>query len=391
MSGRCSLREQLRQRTGAARARLAAVDTEVAGRRDEPPDPGDLFVLAETAEHDVEWAILERDPEDPRRLLVVPADTVSLVGSGDVAAPEDAARGPSSLRCAHAVWVDADAFDPERRTGFLDPETVERARRKCKDVAQGTASGTVLEREVDGEAEYREWIEAIEAARTAVPERPAEPRKSASVVPFRRPVRWQPMAGPLALAASILLLVSLGLGRQLMRSESERQAAVAEHRGELAERQAEHRRLADNHARDLARLEYERQQTAAEHQQRLAELEAAAQPKPLVNLPFVVRAAAQLRGGGEPLEVAPQASWILVILQVEDPERYPRYGLEIRDRAGQRQVWQSRDLEVTGLAELSVALPRNLLPDGRYQVRLSGMLDGRTEKLMEQALTITGE
>ncbi len=368
MSGSSSLREQLRHRTGAARARLTAVDTEIAGRREGPPEPGDLFVLSETAEHNVEWAILERDPDDPRRLLAVPADISSLVGSSDVAIAEDAPRGPLSLRCAHAAWIDAGAFDPAMRTGSLDPETVERARRKREEVERGIATGTVLERDVDGEAEYLEWVETLEAARASVPERPAEARPAGRVVPFRRPVQWRSMAGPLAVAASVLLVVSLGLGRKLTRSERQRQAAVAEHRKELAEFEAQQQRLEEGHAQDLARLEDQRQQAAAEHLQKIAELEAAAQPKPLINLPFVVLAAAQLRGDGETLEVAPQAGWILLILQVEDPEVYSRYRLDIRDQAGRRLVWQSNELEVTGLAELSVALPRSLVPNGQYQL-----------------------
>ncbi len=391
MSAGSSLREQLRRQTGIARLRLAAVDTDVERRRGGPPEAGDLFVLSETQEHAVEWAILDRDPEDPSRLLAIPADANSLVGSCDVAVPEDAPRGCLSLRCGHAVWLDAGALEPGMRTGFLDRQTIARARRKRDGVERGAANGTVLERGVDGEAEYREWARTLEAARAAVPERRSESQRTGDVVPFRRPSRWRSMVGPFALAASILLVMTVGLGRKLMRAERGHQAVVANHRTELAEREQERQRLEEDQRQDLARLKEEHQRTALEHQQRIAALEAAAQPKPLINLPFVVLAAGQLRGEGETLEVATQASWILLILQVEDPGLYSRYRLDIRETTSQRPVWRSSGLEVTGLAELSVALPRVLVPDGQYELRLYGMRDSRAEKLMERILTVASE
>ncbi len=391
MSAGRSLREQLRRQTGAARARLTAVGDEIRQRREGPPKVGDLFVLPETREHDVEWAVLERDPENPDRLLAIPADANSLIGSRDVAAGEDFLRGALSLRCGHAVWIDAGALDPEMRTGFLDPETLERARRKRAAVERGAAAGTVLEREVDGEAEYLEWVRTLEAARGSVPERRTEAGPSGKVLTFGRPSSWQAASGLLALAASALLVTSLVLTRRLERAERAHESVAAAHRLELAEREERQRDLEAGHRRSLDRLEEEAQRAALEKQQRIAELEAAVEPKPLVNLPFVVLATAQLRGGAETLQVAPQAGWILLILQVENPEVYSRYRLDIREQTSQRRVWRSSDLEVTGLAELSVALPRALLPDGRYELRLDGLRDGRAEQLMERILNVSSE
>ena len=134
-----SLREQLRRQTGKARRRHAAIEREIEKRRGLLPEPGDLFVLTETADHAVEWAILDRDAGDPKWLLAVPADAWSIAGSADVRVAEDAPRGPLSLHCAHGVWIQANAFDAEMRTGFLEPETLQQARRKCLELERRTA------------------------------------------------------------------------------------------------------------------------------------------------------------------------------------------------------------------------------------------------------------
>ncbi len=397
MNAGTSLRENLRRQTGEARRRQAQAAAEIDRRLDRPPEPVDLVVLAETAEHPVEWAILERDPSDPRRLLAVPADISSLAGSADVAV--DVPR-PLTLRCAHAAWLDAGALTPENRTGLLEPEIVERARTKRDAVERGEAVGSLIEREVDDEAEYLEWTEVLEGARQAVtavgahgcaPERSAEPEtgRSGNVVPLRRPSRWRTSSNLLALAASILLVSTLGLGRQLMTSAREHRLAVAEQRAELERLEQERQRAAEDHRQELTRLQDEQQRTQAEHQQRIAELEASTRPRAMVNLPLIILASSQLRGGPESIEVAPDAASLMLILQVEDPRAFPRYRLEIREQASGRRVWSDSRLEPSRLSELTVLLPRNLLPDGRYQLHLFGLRGSGAEKLMERILTLT--
>ncbi len=408
VSASSALRDRLRRQTGEASRRQAAVDVEIDRRLERPPEPGDLFVLAETAEHPVEWAILDREPADPRRLLAVPVDTSSLIGSADVAASGDAARGSLSLRCAHSVWIDADPFDPELRTGFLEPEALELARQKIAGLERGAVTGSVLEREVDGEAEYQERLEMLEQARTAAPERLAEPEPeheseeqgSGTVVPFRPPSRWGSTSTLLAVAASVLIVVALGYGLRTLRvppgSDGDRQQAIiATLRGELERLNLERRRLEESRRQDLARLEGERQRTKLEHRQRIAELraeiEAATQPSAVTNLPLILLAAGQLRGNDHEIEVAPDASHLMLILQIDEPGIYSRYRLDIREQATQRQVWRDSGLEPSRLSELTVLLPRSLMPDGRYELRLDGVRDSRPEPVMEQILTLTSQ
>ncbi len=390
------LSERLRRETGEASRRQALVEADIDRRHDRPPEPGDLFVLKETADHPVEWAIVERDPADTRRLRAVPADLNPLLGSADVEADPapgdgsgDAARGPLSLRCAHAVWLDADALDGDLRTGVLEPGAVARARRRCSDLDRGIATGSVLEREVDDEAEYSDWARMLADAREAAPERPAE-APPGNVVPLRRPLRPPPSrrSYPLAAAASVLLLLSAGLGYRLWTSAREHRAVVAEQRGELERLEQERQRLEADHRRDLARLRDEQREQELEHQRRLADLEASAQPTARVNLPLILLAAGQVRAGAQSVEVAPDAEALMLIVQVDDRRAFDAYRLELREQPGGRRVWSDSRLVPSRLSELTALLPRGLVPDGRYALRLFGLRGGEAEPLLEQVLTL---
>jgi hypothetical protein len=158
-----------------ARKRSEQARTDRKGRGGRAPAPGDLFVLPETADFPVEWAILDRDPGPPERLHAVPADANPLAGSADVEVPAGEPGGPLNLRCRYGVWIGADAFQPERRTGALAPAAVEEARHKWRELERGEPSASPLAWEVDADPEYQDWL-----ADTAAPARAAlEARRSA--------------------------------------------------------------------------------------------------------------------------------------------------------------------------------------------------------------------
>ncbi|HEV2845580.1 MAG TPA: hypothetical protein VG477_12085, partial [Thermoanaerobaculia bacterium] len=118
------------------------------------PEPGDLFVLPETADFPVEWAVLDHRPG---RLLAVPADTCPLTGSADVEVPRGELGGPLVLRCRYSVWGDAARFDPNRRTGTLDAVAVDRALRKRAELDSGSLTASSLAYEADVDPEYEDW------------------------------------------------------------------------------------------------------------------------------------------------------------------------------------------------------------------------------------------
>ncbi len=152
---------RLVKETRRALDRHAAERAAVEERREEPPEPGDVFVLERTAEFDVEWAIIARDPADSRRLLTVPADGCSFVGATDVEVSERAQFGPLVLRCRFGSWLDAALFGPGARVGVLDPEDVARAFRQWSVIEAGAGDGSGVEHEVDEDPDYQDWVDDV--------------------------------------------------------------------------------------------------------------------------------------------------------------------------------------------------------------------------------------
>lgn len=163
---RDELRRSLEDR---ARERARHVDASFAdAAEDRPPRPGDLFAPAETADLGVEWLVLDR-ADVPSRVLLVPADTNPLAGSADVEAHPDRPAGPLTIRCGYGVWIDPDNLEPGDRTGAVDDATLETALKKRWALTREALQGSPLEREVDVDPEYQDWVdEILVPARTAL-------------------------------------------------------------------------------------------------------------------------------------------------------------------------------------------------------------------------------
>ncbi len=153
-------RPRLRQATREAQARRDRARAENERRVDRPPRPGDVLGFAETAEHSVLWAILDAEPgREARVLLAVAADLHPFAGSSDVSVPAESVCGALSLRCGFEIRLDAANLGSAKRVGVLEPETLERARRKRAQIEAGAVTGSILERDTDGEPEYQDWLE----------------------------------------------------------------------------------------------------------------------------------------------------------------------------------------------------------------------------------------
>jgi len=273
-----------------------------------PPAPGDLFVLAATADLPVEWAILDRRAG---QLLAVPADTRPLAGGADVEVPAELSGGPLSLRCRFGVWLDAALFEPELRSGALTPDIVAEALHHFRRLESGDLEASPLAEEVDADPEYADWIREV-------------PERARALVAAARPVPW-PAARPspavswasaYRLAAVFALLaVGLSIWVALLR-------------------------------REVGRLSV-----------------------PIFDIPAneVVLGAGDR--GDSVLEIPRGASHVLLLLVV-DAGIAPRDGrFEIVD-AGGRAVWHSPRLHLIPAGEFRLVVPRGLLPDGGYSVRI---------------------
>ncbi|MFY9822953.1 MAG: hypothetical protein WAM82_16345 [Thermoanaerobaculia bacterium] len=352
-----------------------------------PPEPGDLYVLAETAGFPVEWAVLDvqagRQAGKPGRLLAVPADTNPLAGSADVEVLANEPAGPLSLRCRFALRLDAARFDPDRRTGALAPDAVARALEKKAALEAGDPAASPLAWETDADPEYEDWVREV-----LIPAHAALASPVATVKPIRR---WSAPGNPYALAASVLLMVTLGLAGGLVwqtgkisdlaagrhRTEEELRQERERHAGELRQTEEAHRREIEERGRQAAQREQEDRNRIADLEQRL---DRAGHARPLVNAPFVwLSPKDPVRGEPDVTILPPGASYLFLVLAVTDFRPFPEYRLEIVNKDTGKPVWSSRGLHKTTISEISVALPRDLLPPGDYRLRLFGLKDGRAE------------
>jgi hypothetical protein len=290
-----------------------------------PPAPGDLFVLAATADLPVEWAILNRRAG---QLLAVPADTRPLAGSADVEVPAELSGGPLSLRCRFGVWLDAALFEPELRSGALTPDIVAEALHHFRRVESADLEASPLAEEVDSDPEYADWIREV-------------PERAQALVAAARPVPW-PAARPAPAVSWVsahrlaaifaLLAVGLSIWVALLR-------------------------------RDVGRLS-----------------------APIFDIPAneVVLGAGDR--GGSVLEIPRGASHVLLLLVV-DAGIAPREGrFEIVD-AGGRTVWRGPRVHLIPAEEFRLVVPRGLLADGRYSIRIVPETGGPA--IAEKTLRIT--
>jgi hypothetical protein len=276
--------------------------------------PGDLFVLAATAELPVEWAVLERRPGRPGfsgragELLVVPADTQPSAGSADVEVPAASPGGPLSLRCRFGVWVDAGLFAAAKRSGSLSPETVAEALQRFRRVEAGTLDPSPLAEEVDADPEYVDWIRDVpERARDlvlATRRTEARPRRPFSLEGYR--------------LAALFALLAIGLSVWVIQLR-----------------------------RDVERLSAQAFEGLGQE----------------VNL------GEQTRGSRTVLKVPPGTDHVVLDLSLDPalPDQPGRF--EIADVEG-RVVWRGLVKRHAPGTEVHLVVTRELLTDGEYRLRL---------------------
>ena len=318
---------RLEKLVNQARDRSLELAAQLERRRGQPAGPGDLFVLPATAELPVEWAILESGPGG--KLLAVPADAGPPAGTADFEIPADAPGGPLSLRCRFGAWLDRRLFEPRLRSGVLAPETVSEALHCFRQVESGNSSDSPLREEVDADPEYVDWIRDVpqRARDLVVAAQPSNVRR----FPFRS---WG--AANLLAAAFALISVGLSIWINLLLHRVERLSEPI-----------------------LATLSEE------------------------VVLGSIAR-------GVVTVQVPQDESHVTVILVLDfDPSTGPQEGyVEIVNRSRQR-VWRSRHpVRLTSGDQLSLTLPRELLPYGDYRVLVYQDPERRAPLLFEEPLRI---
>jgi hypothetical protein len=336
---------ELRDRTTAAALKWAGSRPAASG----PLSPGSLVMLDAGGEL-VEWVVLEVEAGSGR-ILAVPADSSPLVGSGDVAVASTDPSGPLTLRCRLHTWLEAAQVPPDRCSGRVEPEVVDLARARVRELQGAPSSEAGLE-ETDLDPEYQDLMAELQQRASAV----SIPRSSIGLpatarVPKEppRPLRGSPWRRPVvAVALSSLSLVLA--------------AAVIWQGGENAALRRE---------RDALRL------GAAQVAPSLppgnpARPSPAALLPPIPNVPWtVLDPVERVRGRSGQARPIRSAEYFLILLNLGDTPRYREY---------QVQIWpagaQAPSSTIEGLKPasedgmLSVALPGRDLPAGEYRLRL---------------------
>jgi len=137
--------------------------TEVERRVAEATDKvshGDLFLFQKVVPG-IEWAVILSHPDDDQLWFVVPADQNPMVGTWDIAVPSLAECGPLTLRCAVGLWVHADDFDLEFRSGFIESKYIDAARGRLSQMVSG--NDVFVVETIDADPDYEEWHSEIRA------------------------------------------------------------------------------------------------------------------------------------------------------------------------------------------------------------------------------------
>jgi hypothetical protein len=379
-------------------------------RADGPVEAGQVLILPELNEPRLAWAVLRREPGMSERRLLVAADVNPLVGSGDLAV-SGAVTGSLTVRCRFAVWVSGQDLRVPQLLGTLPPEALAQAEALRQALEVGRPVGSFSEQETEEDPEYQDWIEDVvrpavgKLARGVVVDSDASP-SPAPTIPFpARPAVEPPPAsrGAWMRWAAVLAFLALGAGNGLLwwwqgekitglRSasaarEAEHRRAVAELEARRAALEAQYQARLREAGEDRARLEAEQRARLQELETELAELRQATEVK---NPQIVSLEAGAIQRGSERVKIGPQASHLVLLLPVDDPEG-AEFQVEVSERSSGKQVFVQKGLRVDSLGEVRLGLPVALLSPADYRVRLFRK-DGKALRLVrEHLITIDKE
>lgn len=311
------LRQELKRLTAEAYRRGTPVSETGAD-----PELGALYHLEACPEPGVEWLVVEVETAVGDG-LVIPVDSLPLLGSSDIAVASDLAAGPLSLRPDFGVWIGSDVFSRDRRSAALGAQDLDRVQAWRRELAGGEEAATTAS-DIDFDPDYLAWRRALEVARNAIARtHGGRVDKSDGAVRTddhdRSPTLRRGKAAYRPLAAAAAIAVALGAGAWIWNLQKER----------------------DRLARQL---EIERQ--------------------PELAIPWLLAPLGTRRGSPEELIVPPGAHSIALLIEAANGDR-----LEIRDAAGD-EIWFAIVERIDSPDEALVRIPVERMPPGDYDVKV---------------------
>lgn len=155
--------EDLRNQTARAVAEMARRNQETAGRSDEPPRLGDVY-LSNSGKPHVEWIVL-KNRVDRALLQAVPLDDCPLVGSNDIELDNRALGAAAVARCGITASVRPSKLKTTMRTGRVNRFLLGRIRRKRRAIVKKKDHCDESVTLVDTDPEYQEWLNEVRQTR----------------------------------------------------------------------------------------------------------------------------------------------------------------------------------------------------------------------------------
>ena len=125
-----------------------------------PAVPGDQYFIPNNT--GVTAVVLYSHPDDANTLFVVPGDWINetLVGTLDVAVPEDGLFEAVTLRCGIGNWISRQGLESCKRHKLrIQPEFIKQGRKLLADLVRGNS---IPKGRSDDDPELWEWSEEIE-------------------------------------------------------------------------------------------------------------------------------------------------------------------------------------------------------------------------------------
>jgi hypothetical protein len=269
----------------------------------------------------------------------------------------------------------------------VEPDSLERARRKPREVSRPDFAPDPFLEETDRSPEYEDWLrDVVLPARAAAGSAGNVAAFKPAVQPPPKPhaAWWTAAAAALfLLAAASLLLWSLRQSREIERLAGQVRSSEAALSTERSRREADQRAA--------AQALKERDEQAAELQGRISALAGPreAPEQPLLNPPVAILQPAEVLRGmdARPYTIPASAPFLTLVLRFRESDAYPAYRLVVTREGVPEPVWRTDGL-VRSPEGVQLALPRRYVPPGTYRLSLSGLRAGTAQPVAEYELTI---